>query len=350
MKDVADRAGVSAKTVSRVFNDDPHVLAETRDRVQAAIRELNYVPNMLARTFREGKDAVLAVAVPDLADPFFAAMIRSIEHVADGQGVALMVTGLNRDPSRERAGLEALLRRQVIGLIVCPVHDDQSYLKPWQARTPIVFVDRKPARLSADTIVEDDFGGGHQATAHLIAHGHTRIAFLGDTLALATTRLRLEGYQQALVEAGLPTPAELVSLGSVSSEEASIAVTALMRIDQPPTALLSSNARITMGVIPALQELGRERTGLISYGDFPMSTVIRPAVTVIDQDPDLLGRLAAERLFLRRDQPNKRLTRKVVLAVTLIPRGSGEIAPASPDASPESRPAALPDSAARHIA
>jgi LacI family transcriptional regulator len=325
MHDVARLAGVSAKTVSRVFNDDPHVRPETRDRVQAAIRELNYVPNMLARTFRDGKDAILGMAVPDLADPFFAAMIGSIEHVADSYGVAVMITGLNRDPGRERDSLQAMLRRQVMGLIVCPIGNDQSYLKPWQARTPIVFVDRPPSGLVADTIVQADLEGGRAATAHLVAHGHRRIGFVGDSPLQSTTGLRLEGYHQALSQAGLAVDPALTLLDLPTHEETERAVEALMRSDRRPTALFSSNTRCTVGILRAFQTLGLTDVALVSFGDFSLSTVITPALTVIDQDPERLGRVAADRLFLRRDHPTRRLPRTVMLPVELIARGSGEI-------------------------
>ncbi|HWN60283.1 MAG TPA: LacI family DNA-binding transcriptional regulator, partial [Streptosporangiaceae bacterium] len=112
MRDVARVAGVSAKTVSRVFNDDPHVTEETRDRVRWAMQKLNYVPNLLARSFRAGADTAVGLAVPDIADPFFATMTSSIEEDLIGRGMAVVVTSLGHGPERERSALEALLRRQ----------------------------------------------------------------------------------------------------------------------------------------------------------------------------------------------------------------------------------------------
>ena len=154
MRDVARVAGVSAKTVSRVFNDDAHVTEETRERVRWAMQKLNYVPNLLARSFRVGADAAVGLAVPDIADPFFAAMAGSIEVDLVGRGMAVVITSLfhggrgSLAAERERAALEALLRRQISGLIVACVSADQSYLAPWQERTPMVFVDRAPKGLS----------------------------------------------------------------------------------------------------------------------------------------------------------------------------------------------------------
>ena len=327
MREVGARAGVSAKTVSRVVTGDPHVSPETREHVRAAIRELNYLPNLVAKAFRNGRDELLAVAVPDIADPFFAPMIRSIEQVAADHGVTLIVTGLGRDPSQERLHVEALMTRQVIGLVICPVTHDQSYLERWQGRTPIVFVDREASRLTADAILEDDRGGAYAACSHLISYGHKRIAFIGDTLDVATTRLRHKGFITALANGGVSPAEELVSFGAMTSDQASEEVERLLDYANPPTAIFSSNSRCTMGVVKRLHELDRAEVALVGFGDFPMATVIRPAVTVIDQDPDRLGRAAADRIFLRHNHPDRVLRRKVTLSVDLLVRGSGELPP-----------------------
>ena len=146
MRDVARVAGVSAKTVSRVFNDDPHVTEETRERVRWAMQKLNYVPNLLARSFRAGADPAVGLAVPDIGDPFFAEITSSIEIDLVGRGMAVVVSSVGQAAERERSALEALLRRQISGLIVACASADQAYLAPWQNRTPMVFVDRPPKR------------------------------------------------------------------------------------------------------------------------------------------------------------------------------------------------------------
>src|SRR5882757_1261991 len=215
MREVALRAGVSAKTVSRVVNNDRYVSADVRTRVERAIEDLQYVPNMLAVTFRTGRDAAIGVAVPGVADPFFAGIIGAVEREASRRGVAVIVTSVGWEASHERQSIEAVLHRRVAGMIICPVGPDMSFLRPWQARAPLVFVDRVPGRLTADAVVQDDVGGGRQATAHLISHGHRRIAFMGDDVV--TGFLRLEGCRQALTEAGLAHPDDLVHLGDVDT-------------------------------------------------------------------------------------------------------------------------------------
>ena len=180
MRDVAHHAGVSAKTVSRVINNDRYVSADVRERVERAIDELRYVPNMLAVSFRAGREAAIGIAMPGVADPFFASIIDAVEREASKRDVAMILTSVGWEPSHERRSLEAVLKRQVAGMIICPVGHDMSYLRPWQERTPLVFVDREPGRLTADVVVQDDLGGGRDATRHLISHGHRSIAFFGD--------------------------------------------------------------------------------------------------------------------------------------------------------------------------
>lgn len=322
MQDVATRAGVSAKTVSRVFNDDPHVTEDTRERVQSAMRELKYVPNMLARTFREGKSAVIGIAVPDVADPFFASVTKGIELAAREHDMAIVVTSLGDNPSLEQSIIETTVRRQIDGLIIAPIAADQSYLSRWQDSFPIVFIDRIPTKLNADYFVEDDFGGAFEATQHLIAHGHRRIAIVGDSTDVPTTRLRLEGYRAALDDAGLANDEELIALGSRDADAAAQVCKTLLALPDAPTAIFSSNARFSTGVFPALQALNRTDIALISFGDFPMADVLQPSVSVIDQDPRHVGRVAAERILARIAAPTKRFRRKNVIPVKLIERQS----------------------------
>jgi LacI family transcriptional regulator len=327
MRDVARVAGVSAKTVSRVFNDDPHVTEETRERVRWAMQKLNYVPNLLARSFRAGADAAVGLAVPDIADPFFAAMASSIEVDLVGRGMAVVVTSLGQGAESERPALETLLRRQISGLIVACVSADQSYLAPWQDRTPMVFVDRAPRGLSGVCVIEDDVGGAREAVMHLASHGHRRIAFLGVSIPVATIRRRLKGYRAAVAENGLDDSPDLVCIPAESPDEAAAGLVKRLAAPNPPTAVFSSNIPTTMSLVLALQRAGRTDVALVGFGDFPMAAALSPAVTVLDQDPAGLGRIAVERLLQRIEEPHARLRRRTVLPVPLIPRGSGELPP-----------------------
>ena len=319
MADVGARAGVSAKTVSRVFNDDPHVLPDTRARVRAAMDELRYVPNTLARTFRSGRDPVLGVAVPDLADPFFTAIAKAAEEVATQHGMSVLVTSLGDDPRREREGVESLLRRQLSGLLLAPTSEDQGYLAVWAERTPVVFVDRAPRGLAADAFTEDDRGGARLATDHLLGHGHRTIAFVGHDTGLPTIAGRLAGYHDALAAAGVQVEEDLVLLGARSPAGARRAVAALAARDPQPTAVFSADIGTTTFLLPALTG---QRWALVAFGDLPMAYMLSPALTVVDQDPVALGTLAAQRAINRLARPQGRYRRRTVLPVTLLERRS----------------------------
>ena len=273
MRDVAARAGVSTKTVSRVFNDDPHVLPATRAEVEKAMRELNYVPNVLATTFRAGRASVIGVAVPDIVDPFFAAIARAIEDTARAQGISTLVTSLGDDPVDERDAIESMLGRKLSGLVVAPVGLDHSWLQRWREHTPIVFVDRGPVDLETDTFTEDDEQGAHLAVSHLIAHGHRRIAYVGDVLHLSTETKRFEGWRRAQDEAGIRRSDDL---GEVMVSERDAAAAALV-------------------VAVAFTAGGCTLDGLLtSGGPPPRLYVLTPKSTFADDLPHVESQLVVE--------------------------------------------------------
>jgi len=331
MRDVARVAGVSAKTVSRVFNEDPHVTEETRERVRWAMQKLNYVPNLLARSFRAGADPAVGLAVPDIGDPFFAEITSSIEIDLVGRGMAVVVSSLGQAAERERTALEALLRRQISGLIVACASADQAYLAPWQNRTPMVFVDRPPKGLSGVYVIEDDLAGARQAVTHLASHGHQRVAFLGISTPITTVLRRLKGYRSAVAELGLDGRPDLICMPAESAGEAAAELVRRLEAPNAPTAVFSATTLCTMALVQALQRADRSDIAVVGFGDFPMAEALTPPVTVLDQDPARLGRIAVERLVECIQNPQAKVRRRTVLPVHLIPRGSGELPPRDPD-------------------
>lgn len=327
MREVAAAAGVSVKTVSRVFNGDPHVLLPTRERVQAILREMNYVPSDLPAALRAGRASVIGVAIPDIVDPFFAAITQSVQVMAIERGMQTLVTSLGGDVASEPTMIEGLLKRGLSGLVMAPISLDQSYLQAWSDKVPLVFVDRQPGQLAADSFSDDDEGGAVLATRHLFEHGHRRIAFLGDHFVFLTTIKRVEGYRAELRRSGIEPDEDLIFLGVNDRAGAREAIATLLALPEPPTAIFSSNARCTMVLLPAIQHLG---LAVVGFGDFPMADVVTPAVTVIDQDPYLIGKLAAERVFDRLDHSARRFRRRTVLPVGLRRRWSCLATPHTP--------------------
>ncbi|PWI41733.1 LacI family DNA-binding transcriptional regulator [Streptomyces sp. ICBB 8177] len=328
MKDVAARAGVGLKTVSRVVNGEPGVTLETESRVRAAIEALGFRRNDSARVLRKGRTASIGLVLEDLADPFYSPLSRAVEEVARANGSLLFAGSSAEVPEREQELALALCARRVDGLVIVPASEDHRYLEPEiAAGVATVFVDRPAGRIDVDTVLTDNAGGAREAVAHLIAHGHRAIGFIGDTEGIYTADERVRGYREAMASAGLPVAEGWVSMGPTSPERVCSELDRMLSGPAPVTAVFSGNNRVTVTAVRVLADR-RDAVALVGFDDFELADLLRPGVTVIAQDPVRLGRTAAELLFRRLDgiaEP----PRRVELPGRLIARGSGEIPPPS---------------------
>jgi LacI family transcriptional regulator len=322
--DVANAAGVSLRTASRVLNDDPRVASATRQRVREAMSDLRFQPDAMARSLRAGTDTAIGFVVESISDPFFAEVIDAVEREMSRHGRPVLVTSTRRDPGWERDVIGRMLQRRIAGLLLCPTGEDHAWLEP--GRVPVVLVDRPAPGLAADLVEIDDYRAAFGAVQHLVAHGHRRIAYLGDTPAIPTSAARLRGYREAVARSGAEADERLVNWNCATSQDAAGAVTALLSITPPPTAILSATTRASLGVVPALHAAGRTDLGLVAFGDFPMADALRPAVTVVDHPGPEIGRVAAARLLARLGQPGLPVER-IQVPARLIERGSGELRP-----------------------
>jgi LacI family transcriptional regulator len=330
MLDVAALAGVGLATVSRVVNNKPGVSGVTAARVRSAIDQLDYRHDVQASSLRRSdrKTATIGLVLEDVANPFMSVLHRAVEDTARARGLLVFAGSCDEDGGREREFISALRARRVDGIIVVPAGADHSYLLPeLRLGTPIVFVDRPPRFLDADSVTSDDRGGTLLATSHLIARGHRRIAFLGADLTIATAEERLRGYTDALRSHGIDYDADIVRTGLRTVEDAESTAAALFDDDAAPTALLSAQNYFTIGAYKALRALGLlGQVAVVGVDDFPLAEILDPPVTVVPHDPVELGRTAAE-LLLRRLDGDRSPSQRVVCPVRLIQRGSGEIAP-----------------------
>jgi LacI family transcriptional regulator len=324
LKDVALAAETSSKTASRVINGDPRVSQETRRRVEEAVARLGYRVDLLARSLRRGVDDTIGVIVESIADPFFAAVVSEIERAALRRGLNVIVASNRRIPNRESAIVDSLQQRRVAGLIVTPHTTDLSFLAA--TNTPVVFADRHPRNFPADVVVFDDRGGAQTAVRHLLRHGHRRIAFVSDDLAIETSRNRHAGYVDALEELGLPVTPEIIATDCSDAAAAADRTAHFLDLAEPPTAIFSARSETSLGVVKALHLRRHTETAFVSFGDFALADVLSPAVTVLEHSPGLLGRLAAERLFIRLDGEDSDPV-STVIPLHLVARGSGELPP-----------------------
>jgi LacI family transcriptional regulator len=330
MREVAALAGVSLKTVSRVINTEPAVSAEVRARVLAAIGRLDYRHDHAASSLRRSdrKTSTIGVLLEDVANPFSSALHRQIEDVALQRGVLVLAGSSDENEAREQQLIDAFTSRRVDGLIIVPASHDHSYLlSERRAGTPMVFVDRPPRFLDADSVLTDNRDGARRGVAHLIAHGHRRIGYLGDLMTITTAQERYRGYEAQLADAGIAIDRELVRLNVHGIEEAEVATLELLKKPQPPTALFSSQNLLSIGASRALHQLGRhQRVGLVGFDDVLLADLLEPGISVIAQDPAAMGRCAAEQLFRRIDGDHSPSVHAVI-PTRLITRGSGEIKP-----------------------
>ncbi|MFJ9344075.1 LacI family DNA-binding transcriptional regulator [Streptomyces sp. NPDC101733] len=328
MKDVAARAGVGLKTVSRVVNGEAGVTPDTEKRVHEAIDALGFRRNDSARVLRKGRTATVGLVLEDLADPFYGPLNRAVEEVARIHGALLINGSSAEDPDRERELALALCARRVDGLIVIPAGDDHRYLEPEiRAGIATVFVDRPAGRIDADVVLSDSFGGARDGVAHLIAAGHRRIGFVGDQPHIHTATERLRGYREAMRGAGLPVTEAWLSLGPTTPAHVTAAARSMLTGPEPVTAVFAGNNRVTVTLVRVLAEHPRP-VALVGFDDFELADLLRPGVTVVAQDPAALGRVATDRLFQRLAGAALPPSR-IELPTRLIPRGSGEIGPSA---------------------
>ncbi|ATW46974.1 LacI family DNA-binding transcriptional regulator [Streptomyces peucetius] len=343
LADVAREVGVSAKTVSRVLNEDGPSSPETRQRVLAAVAKLGFQPNLMARNIRVGgPDTTVGLVVPDLGNPFFGTVAGGMEDVVRDRGLTLLMGSSAEDPERERVLTQTFLARQVSILMVVPASGaDHGYLKaPRAAGLPVVFLDRPGVGLSADCVVSSNRSGVHEGVSHLAAQGHRRIGFIGDLpVRLYTRRERLAGYRSALEEAELPYDRALVT-GAHDQETAAAVTTELLGLPDPPTALFAGNNIVAMGVVAQLTRSARKDVALVTFDDLPLADVLEPALTVVAQDPAAIGEAAARTALARLDGDRSR-ARTITVPTRLIVRGSSgspRPAPTSVEVGGRTRP------------
>ncbi|MGW5126471.1 LacI family DNA-binding transcriptional regulator [Streptomyces sp. NPDC004069] len=326
MKDVAARAGVGLKTVSRVVNGEPGVTPDTERRVQDAIAALGFRRNDSARVLRKGRTASVGLVLEDLADPFYGPLSRAVEEVARAHGALLINGSSAEDPEREQELALALCARRVDGLVVIPAGDDHRYLEPEiKAGVATVFVDRPAGNIEADVVLSDNFGGARDGVAHLIAHGHRRIGFIGDMPRIHTAAERLRGYRAAMENAGIPVEDSWMSLGVTDPERVRRAAETMLSGPDPVTAVFAGNNRVTVTVIRVLAGHAR-RVAFVGFDDIELADLLEPGVTVVAQDAAALGRTAAERLFRQLDG-TLLAPERIEIPTRLITRGSGELPP-----------------------
>jgi LacI family transcriptional regulator len=322
IKEVARRARVSVGTVSNVISGSFAVGAELRERVDRAIRELNYHPDHIARSLKSRRTHTLAIIISDITNPFFPLVVRGAEDAASKRGYLLTIFNTDDQFEREQQIFSVLRMRRVDGVLVVVTPDSEKgthLAETIEAGTPVVCLDRVPLHLAVDSVQVDNVKGARICVRHLIAMGHERIGVITGPHNLQNARDRLEGYRLALREASIPFSSSLKREGDFRVESGYRLAKDLCLSHPRPTALFVLNGTMGIGAWKAVQELNLrcpEDIALAIFDDVPGGDVFRPHLTVVSQPAYEIGYRAAELLIQR---VNNEITSREPVAIALAP-------------------------------
>ncbi|MGC7101995.1 LacI family DNA-binding transcriptional regulator [Amycolatopsis lurida] len=323
ISDVAARAGVSTATVSRALNGKSTVDPALAEKVREAAAYLGYQPNGLARNLRRQETAVLALVISDVENPFFTAIARGVEDVAQTAGYSVVLCNSDENAEKERRYLDVALQERVAGVVLSPTGGDTDVTGLLNRGTPVVAVDRPLHAVDGDQVLVNTRCAADEATRHLLAAGYHRIGCLTGPEGVRTADDRLAGYQSAIAasDAQETTCFRRCELRTAHAKAAALD---LLDAEDAPDALLIANSTMAIGVLEALRERGirpGSEFGLVSFDDAPWAALLDPPLTVVAQPAYEIGSIAA-RLLLDRIADSTRPPEARELAAQLIERGS----------------------------
>jgi LacI family transcriptional regulator len=323
LNDVAKLAGVAPITVSRVINDRGYISQATRAKVETAIAELGYVPNVLARGLRSKRTHTLALVMTDITNPFFTMMARGVEDAASQDGYTVIFCNTDEAEAEEEKYANILAQKQVDGILLVPARSNSKTVEFFQANEiPVVVIDRRIPGFDVDSVRCDSRQGAYDLTRLLVELGHQRIAMITGPEGVSTSDDRVTGYRQALNEAGL-SDYEKIFYGSYTQAGGyDLAIQAMQQVPAP-SALFGANNFISIGILKALRALDLrvpEDIAVVSFDDLPDSLVIDPILTVAAQPAYEMGQKATQLLLERISGEVAQEHQEVILPIEIIVR------------------------------
>jgi len=326
IRDVAERARVSTMTVSRVINNSGYISQEARERVEAAIAELGYVPNTLARSLRFKSTKTLALVLTDITNPFFTTLARGVGDVANKHGFNVIFCNTDESESEQAEQLKALVQKRVDGVLLVPACSSGEAVAFLQdQKVPVVVLDRRVSDCSVDSVRCDSEEGAYQLVKLFLDLGHRRIGVLSGPERVSTAQDRVAGYRRAITEAGLEIDADLICYGSFTQAGGYEMTQKILTLPMRPTALFAGNNFIAVGIYQAIREAGLrvpEDIAMVAFDDLPVSITIEPFFTVAAQPAYEMGRRATELLLKRLGGERSETAQEIVLPVEVIVRRS----------------------------
>lgn len=328
-RDVADYVGASTATVSAVISGNRYVSPELKSKIEAAIVELGYVPDIVARSMRTNQTMTIGLMLPNILSPIWARVARGAQDIARSEGYSAVFYDTDEQAEQMMEGLTKLQQQRVDGIILAPCGSCDELLASYIQRSaaPIALVDRALEGCDLDTVVSDSERGTYQAIEHFLETGRQRIGILTLSLDISTGRDRLKGYKQALAARGLPIDEDLIIVGGSGEEEGYQGMQQLLAVSssQRPDAVMVCSHMMTIGALKALREHEMDvpqDTAIIGFDDLPWTSLIQPALTVVRQSAYDMGAQAVKMLLKRLDEGVEAPTQRLVLGTALVHRES----------------------------
>lgn len=334
IREIAEIVGVSSATVSRVINNSGNVKEETRQKVLAAIEKYNYVPSQVARSLSTNDTSIIGVIIPDIENPFFSSVIRGISEVAEQNKYNIMFFGTNETPSIEHSYLQIALAERLKGVIITPISENDKHTRDMlirlkQAGVPVVLVDRDISNAEFDGVFIDNEAGAYQGVKALIDEGHRKIGIIKGPSSSKPGRDRFLGYLRAMEDGDLKVRDEYIAKGNFKIDMAYERTKELLSLNNPPTAIFTSNNFTTIGCLRALTELDLtigQDISVIGFDEVQILNDIDYKLSVIERDATLQGREAMNILLTRLEEKEKTDKYiKKILPHRIILRGSEKI-------------------------
>lgn len=327
IRDVAKIAEVAPTTVSRVLNNKGYISDETRQRVEAAVAELNYIPNALSQSLRYQKTDTVALVVSDITNPFWTTVARGVEDVCQAHSLHVILCNTDEKQDKLANYVNMLLQRQTDGFLLVPIssENDAVVRKILQKEVPLVVIDRRIEGVEVDTVRSASDEGTYLLTNHLLGLGHRHVAILTGAMEIYTSQQRISGYVRALEEAHIPVDEDLIVTGNFTTQSGyEMTKTILSRSGQRPTALIAGNNFVAVGILRRLKEMNLkipDDISVVSFDRIPFDTNPDPFLTLVAQDPYVMGQRAAE-LLIQRISRQGHHSEEVILPLKFIKRRS----------------------------
>ncbi|MBN1304698.1 MAG: LacI family DNA-binding transcriptional regulator [Anaerolineales bacterium] len=324
IKEVAKLAKVSTATVSRVLNHQSNVNPELRERVLAAVKDLDYHPSNIARNMRRQTSKIIGIVIPDISNSFFTGVVRGIEDIAHNKGYKVFLCNSDRNPEKEQMYIEVLAMERISGAIVVPYREEN--FQPFEKlNIPYVFVNQTLPGMQIASVVLDNFKGAYGATKHLIDKGHTRIGLINGPKNRSVETQRFIGYQKALLDSGIQIDANIIVSGELFADQAEEAADQILSVPDRPTALFALNNTLTIGTLKSISKHGLLIPGdisIVGFDDMPWLSFFTPPITVVKQPTYRIGTTAAQLLFEGIDNDGNIKANNVILEPEMIIRSS----------------------------